>query len=357
VADDETTQAISNWSARGVTTTLHACDITDEAAVSHMLSDIRAIGALKTVIHAAMVLDDALIENLTDERVRIVIEPKAKAAAILDRQTRQDDLDHFILFSSATTLVGNPGQANYVAANGYLEGIARARRRIGLPALAVGFGAISDTGFVARNKEVNERLSKRLGKTGMTAGQALSYLEDYLSCDPGTVETAAVAIADIDMNIARHLKTVAAPLFEVIARSTKAQSLGSDGDMIDLAALVEGKSPEEGEQVIFQLVAAEIAKILRIPASEISPLKVIREVGLDSLMAMELGMSFRQKTGFEIPLSSVTQSTTVGDVSHKLYLKITQHADTGEAPEKAADVTVVDQLAMRHTTPVRAGLQ
>jgi phthiocerol/phenolphthiocerol synthesis type-I polyketide synthase C len=159
------------------------------------------------------------------------------------------------------------------------------------------------------------------------------------------------------MNIARHLKTVAAPLFEVIARSTKAQSLGSDGDMIDLAALVEGKSPEEGEQVIFQLVAAEIAKILRIPASEISPLKVIREVGLDSLMAMELGMSFRQKTGFEIPLSSVTQSTTVGDVSHKLYLKITQHADTGEAAEKAADVTVVDQLAMRHTTPVRAGLQ
>ena len=160
-----------------------------------------------------MVLDDALIENLTDERIRIVVEPKAKAAAILDRLTRQDELDHFILFSSATTLVGNPGQANYVAANGYLEGIARARRRIGLPALAVGFGAISDTGFVARNKEVNELLSKRIGKTGMTAGQALSYVEDYLSRDPGTAETAAVAIAEIDMNIARHLEDgVGAPV-------------------------------------------------------------------------------------------------------------------------------------------------
>ena len=93
---------------------------------THAHANLRAMAPLKTVVHAAMVLDDALIENLTDERNRTVIEPKAKAAAILDQLTRQDDLDHFILFSSATTLVGNPGQANYVAANGYLEGL-RAR--------------------------------------------------------------------------------------------------------------------------------------------------------------------------------------------------------------------------------------
>ena len=357
-ADSETGRAIASWSARGVTTTLHACDITDEAAVSKMLTEIRANGPLKTVIHAAMVLDDALIENLTDERIRIVVEPKAKAAAILDRLTRQDQLDHFILFSSATTLVGNPGQANYVAANGYLEGIARARRRVGLPALAVGFGAISDTGFIARDKQVKELLSKRIGNTGMTAGQALSYVDDYLSRDPGTAEAAAVAIAEIDMNIARHLETVSAPLFELVARSSKAQSLGSDRDRIDLAALVEGKSPEEGELIIFQLVATEIAAILRMPASEISPLKMIRDVGLDSLMAMELGMNFRQKTGFEIPLSGFAQSTTVGDVSRKLYLRVvTQHADFGGVEVKAANVTAVDQLAKRHKAPVKAGLQ
>ena len=94
------------------------------------------------------------------------------------------------------------------------------------------------------------------------------------------------------------------------------------------------------------------------PASEISPLKVIRDVGLDSLMAMELGMNFRQKTGFEIPLSGVTQSTTVGDVSRKLYLKSNPACGHwGSVEEKAANVTVVDQLAKRHKTPVRAGLQ
>jgi acyl transferase domain-containing protein/NADPH:quinone reductase-like Zn-dependent oxidoreductase/acyl carrier protein/short-subunit dehydrogenase len=357
VADEETSAAIRKWAVRGVTTSVYACDITDEAAAAKMLGEIRVDGPLKTVVHAAMVLDDALIENLTESRVRAVVDPKAKAAAIFDRLTRQDELDHLILFSSATTLVGNPGQANYVAANGYLEGLARARRRIGLPALAVGFGAISDTGFLARNTDVNDMLSKRIGKTGMTAAQALAYVEDYIVRDPGTVDAAAVSIAEIDMGMARHLKTVATPLFEVVARSAKTQSAAGDGELIDLVALVEGKSQEEGEHLIFQLVASEIASILRVPASEISPLKVIKDVGLDSLMAMELGMSFRQKTGFEMPLSSVTQSTTVGDVSRKLYLKITQRAGADGGDDKAANTVVVDHLATRHTNPAKANVQ
>ncbi|MDQ6434985.1 type I polyketide synthase [Mesorhizobium sp. LHD-90] len=352
VPDEATTAAMRKWSARGVATSVLACDITDEAAVRRMLDELRAQAPLKTVLHAAMVLDDGLIENLTEARVRAVVEPKAKAAAIFDRLTRQDEIDNFILFSSATTVVGNPGQANYVAANGYLEGLARARRRDGLPGLAIGFGAISDTGFLARNTEVNDILSKRIGKTGMTAAQALAYVEDYMVRDPGTVEAASVAIAEIDLAMARHLKTVATPLFAVVERSAKTQSSAGDGEMIDLVALVEGKSQEEGELLIFQLVAGEIAAILRVPVSDVSPLKVIKDVGLDSLMAMELGMSFRQKTGFEMPLSSVTQSTTVGDVARKLYLKITQRAGT-DGSEKA-DNAVVDHLATRHTNPGKA---
>ena len=93
---------------------------------------------------------------------------------------------------------------------------------------------------------------------------------------------------------------------------------------------------------------------MRIPVGDISPLKVIKDVGFDSLMAMELGMSFRQKTGFEMPLSSVTQSTTVGDVSRKLYLKVTQHSGADGVDDKPADTSIVDTLAARHTTPTGA---
>jgi len=347
--DETTSTAMRNWAAAGIDASVHACDVTDEKAVAELLAQLRAQRPLKTVIHAAMVLDDALITNLNRERYAAVIEPKARGAANLDRLTRSDALDHFILFSSATTLVGNPGQANYVAANGYLEGLARARRAAGLPALAVGFGAIADTGFLARNTEVNELLAKRIGKTALPAMQALDLVADYLCRDPGTVEAAVVAIADIDMGAAQQLRTVDSPLFSVAVRAAKTSVAGGDGETIDLAALVQGKSPEEGEQIVFQLVAAEIAAILRIPATEITPTKIIKEVGLDSLMAMELGMSFKQKTGFEMPLSSVTQSTTVGDVAQKLYAKVTQRVNAAEAAAELPEhLTVLDHLANRH---------
>ncbi|MBX3566731.1 MAG: SDR family NAD(P)-dependent oxidoreductase [Rhizobiaceae bacterium] len=357
-ADEETTAAIARWAGLGVEAIVHGCDVTDEDSVDALLAALRRRGPIRTIVHAAMVLDDALIPNLTPERIRAVVEPKARGAALLDRLSRQDRLDDFILFSSATTLVGNPGQANYVAANGYLEGLARARRRAGLPALAVGFGAISDTGFLARNTEVNELLSKRIGKTAMTATQALGLVADHIERDPGTVEAAVVAIAEIDMSMARHLRTVATPLFEIAARSARAQNSSGDSDQLDLVAMVEGKSPEEGEQLIFQLVAGEIASILRIPVGDVTATKVIKDVGLDSLMAMELGMSFRQKTGFEMPLSSITQSTTVGDVAQKLYQKVTQRADSEpETADHASHASVVDHLAQRHTNPDRTAAQ
>ncbi|MBS3649508.1 SDR family NAD(P)-dependent oxidoreductase [Pseudaminobacter sp. 19-2017] len=355
VADEATTAAMKKWAAQGMTAKLYACDITNESAVGAMLDAIRSDGPLKTVVHAAMVLDDRMIENLTEERVSAVVEPKAKGAAIFDRLARSDQLDNFIMFSSATTLVGNPGQANYVAANGYLEGLAKERRRVGLPALAVGFGAISDTGFLTRNADVNEILSKRIGKTGMTAAQALAYVDDYIARDPGDVDAAVVAIADIDMGMARNLKTVSGPLFEIVARSSRGEVSGADGDTIDLAALVAGKAPEAGEKAIFQLVATEIASILRIPASDISPLKVIKDIGLDSLMAMELGMNFRQKTGFEMPLSSVTQSTTVGDVARKLYQKVVERSEPTQ--QQGVDAMVVDHLAALHANRAQAGAQ
>ncbi len=149
-----------------------------------LLAKLRAVAPLKTVIHAAMVLDDAFISNLNRDRNRPVIDVKAAGAVFLDRLTRQDRLDHFILFSSVTTLVGSPGQGNYVAANGFLEGLARARRAEGLPALAVGFGAIADAGYLARNSEINERLGRRIGKTRCNPRRLWTAWPPIWPCSP-----------------------------------------------------------------------------------------------------------------------------------------------------------------------------
>lgn len=357
LADDETRKALGEWEKKGVLATLHACDITNEMAVETLLGSLRSEGALRGVIHAAMVLDDALLANLTPDRNRPVLDVKIRGAAILDRLTRYDPLEVFLLFSSATTMLGNPGQANYVAANGYLEGLARARRAAGLPGLAVGFGAIADRGFLARNSEVNELLSKRIGKAALKARDALAQVEHYMLADTGKVGAAAVMIAEIDWTAVRMLPIAGQSLFEPLMRHAGSHQALNDGDTIDLRELIKGKSEDEAQAALHALVASEIAAILRVTEDTITPDKVLKDIGLDSLMAMELGMSFQQKTGFDIPLSGVGEGTTVSDVVSRLRDRVMNRG--GEAAESAAasEDQVVSRLVQSHSLQEKKAVQ
>ncbi len=348
VADAETKAAIARWQKLGVTASVHACDVTNREAATELLATLRAEAPIKGIVHAAMVLDDALISNLSRERNHPVIAVKAEGAGIVDALTRGDDLDLFLMFSSATTLVGNPGQSNYVAANGYLEGLARARRAAGLAGLAVGFGAIADTGYLAQNTDVNDLLSKRIGKTALKAQVALDQVEAYIEADPGTVDAATVMISEIDWQAARNLPVARQALFEIVLRSADQHAGGGDGATMDLVAMIEGKSAQDAEQVLFDVVASEIAAILRVSKDTISRNKVLKEIGLDSLMAVELGMSFQQNTGFDMPLSGVADTTTVGDVARKLYEKVSKRDQGGDEEADAGDHKLVAELAQRH---------
>jgi acyl transferase domain-containing protein/NADPH:quinone reductase-like Zn-dependent oxidoreductase/acyl carrier protein/short-subunit dehydrogenase len=351
IADDATSKAIEKWARAGVVASVHACDVTNEASLGELMSTLRSVAPIKGVIHAAMVLDDALLSNLTDERNRPVVDVKVRGAELLDRLTAEDDLELFLLFSSATTMLGNPGQANYVMANGFLEGLARKRRAQGKKALAVGFGAIADTGFLARNAEVNEMLSKRIGKTAMKARDALEQVERYLVGDTGSINDAAVMIAEVDWSAVRMLSIANHALFETAMRAAGSQQSTADGDRVDLEELIRGKSVDEAQVLLHQVVAAEIATILRVTEDSITPEKVLKDVGLDSLMAMELGMSFQQKTGFDIPLSGVGEDTTVSDVVTRLRERVSKR--NGEE-EVAPEDQVLDRLVKSHSTQQKA---
>lgn len=349
-ANEETAAAIAEWVRLGVDVSTHACDVTDEAALGALLDALRARAPLRGVLHAAMVLDDAMLVNLNRERNRPVIEVKAKGAELLDRLTQDDELTEFLLFSSITTLIGNPGQANYVAGNGFLEGVARARRMRGQPAIAAGFGAITDKGYLANNKMAHGLLAKHLGKFALTAREALDKLGEYIAADPGTVDAACVTIGDVNIGTAKALKIVSSPLFDTLMRLSGEGGASLTDDEVDLVGLIQGKSPKEGEQVVFDLVASEIAATLRVPVAEISRTRIIREIGIDSLMAMELGMNFQQKTNFDLPLTNLTETTTVGEISHKLYLRV---SGTTEGEDQSQDVAIVEQLVERHVAGPR----
>src|SRR5262249_45707131 len=181
-ASPEAQRLIPELQAMGVVVRAEPCDVADFGALRHVFAtmppDFPPVGG---VMHAAMVMADSIIANLSAEQLQDVLRPKVLGAEHLDRLTRGFPLDYFILFSSVTTFIGAPGQGSYVAANAYMEGLARRRRSEGLPANAIAWGPISDTGVLARHPNLRVSFARRAGAASMTAREALDLMAETLS--------------------------------------------------------------------------------------------------------------------------------------------------------------------------------
>src|ERR1700731_153696 len=138
-----------------------------------------------------MVIDDAPIVSLTRERVRSVMAPKAHGAWLLHESTRDFDLDCFVMFSSVSSIFGNPAQGSYGAANAFLDSLAHHRRASGLPALTVNWGVLGGAGYVARNKRVSEFLARQ-GTTELSPREVTTLLESALTAYSSQVITISV---------------------------------------------------------------------------------------------------------------------------------------------------------------------
>ncbi|MXN67238.1 SDR family NAD(P)-dependent oxidoreductase [Stappia sp. GBMRC 2046] len=336
-ASDATKAAIDELEAMGAQVHARECDVTSESAVAQSLEEARkSLPPIRGVFHTAMVIEDVLMANLEHEALSKVLAPKVRGAQILDRLTAKDPLDHFVLFSSATTLVGNPGQANYVAANGYLEGLARSRRAKGLPALAVSWGAISDAGYLARNSEVSDLLARKLGRHALTAREALDGLFDLMGRPQDEVGLAAAGYARIDWQAARRdLKLLSTPLVDLLALNDADEAGASDGE-IDLAGMVESLSDKEANTLVTGLLAKEIGKILRVSADEIDAKRPLSDIGMDSLMALELRMGAERQLGVDIPLMSLANGTTLADISAKVLASVKGGEDSSAGLSREA---------------------
>ncbi len=345
---EEAVAAVKELEAAGVTVKAAACDVADKTATEALIAEIMAeMPPLRGVLHTAMVLDDALIANLDKDRIEKVLAPKIAGARNLDQLTRDLDIDLFVMFSSATTIVGNPGQANYVAANGYLEALARERRAAGLAGLAIAWGAIADAGYLARNTDVNEMLSRKLGRHALGAREALDGLGALLMHSPD----AAVAYARIDWASARkELALLSTPLFGDLASDIDADT-GDGGAEIDVHALIEGLDRGKAVETVAKLLAGEIARILRLPAEEVDRHRPLAEIGMDSLMALELRMAAEQRLGIDIPLMSIANGATLADISGRVTSRVLgEEGDSGVSAE-------METIAQQHIDEATAESQ
>jgi acyl transferase domain-containing protein/NADPH:quinone reductase-like Zn-dependent oxidoreductase/acyl carrier protein len=301
---------LAEFAAAGVDARAYAADVSDEAAVGQVLAAIRADQApLGGAVHAAVAMDDALLGQLDAGRFARAMAPKLAGADTLDRLTRDDPVDLFLLFSSVTTAFGNPGQGNYVAANSAIEAVAERRRALGLPALAVQWGPIGDAGYLARETQVSSVLARQLGNAHMTAAEALDTLPALLAAGRATVGMAAIRWGALKGSLA----LLDAPQFQEL----DAAAIDAAAD-VDLAAMLAECSPAEAQARVTGMLVEEVARIMKLAPDRIEPQRPLAEFGMDSLMAVELRLAVEQRFGVTIPLLALSEGATLGAMAGRI---------------------------------------
>jgi acyl transferase domain-containing protein/NADPH:quinone reductase-like Zn-dependent oxidoreductase/NAD(P)-dependent dehydrogenase (short-subunit alcohol dehydrogenase family)/acyl carrier protein len=328
---DDAKAVLADFAARGVKVLVETCDVADRRAVEKLFEKMHTrMPPVAGVIHAAMVLEDALIANLDADQLDRVLRPKVKGAVNLDLATRGLSLDYFVLFSSVTTLIGNPGQGSYVAANGFMEGLARRRRQEGLPALAIGWGPISNVGIVAQNKKLQKSLQVRSGVRGLVAREALDLMAEAIEQSGDAPNLAVVTIASNEWTLAGdRLRVLRSPTYAAVIRDEGAHG-DSSVSTLDLRSLVATEDLETVRRKVADRIVSELARVLHAREEDISRVRPLSEIGVDSLMALELNMNLKEAFGIEIPLSNSAGSMTVAALAEEMIAQVNLDASRDE---------------------------
>ncbi|KUO07943.1 hypothetical protein AQJ58_33900 [Streptomyces sp. DSM 15324] len=295
--------------ALGAEVTVEACDVSDRTALAALLAAVPAAHPVTAVVHTAGVLDDGLLTSLTPERLATVFDAKATAAAHLHELTRDLDLSAFVVFSSAAGLLGNPGQATYAAANTFLDALARHRRAAGLPATSLAWGPWERFGgMTAALDPAHTARTAAQGVVPLSAERGLSLF------DAGTAAGPALLLA---MRLdARALRSRAEagelpPMLRALVRVTVRRGAAGEGGGFArrLAALPRARR----HRALAELVTGQVAAILGYDSTDlVGSDKPFKELGFDSLAAVNLRNRLGQETGLRLPATLVYDHPTSG---------------------------------------------
>ena len=314
-AAPEAAATIARLAAKGAVGTAYAVDGTDFAAMESLFADIDRSGApVRGVIHSAMVLDDAALSDLTPDRFAAALAPKMVTGQVLDRLTRERSLDLFVIFSSVTAMFGIPGQTNYAAGNLYLEALVRARRQAGLPGLAVAWGAIGETGYVAREVR-SEEVRERLGVHPLLLEDAFAALDDLLARD-----AEVVAVGQYDwQRIQKILFSINTPRLAAF----RTASIGvSEQDAEDLAQILRELPENEALTMLEDVTARLLSEIFRTAPDRLDRNRSLQEMGMDSLMAVELQVVLGRQFGCDIPVMEVVTTGGIRDLARLVATRL-----------------------------------
>jgi polyketide synthase 7 len=309
-----------------------ACDAADRGAVAELLAALPDRYPLTGVIHAAGVLDDAVIASLTDERIDTVLRAKVDAAWNLHELTQDLNLSAFVVFSSMAGIVGAPGQGNYAAANSFLDGLAAYRRGRGLAGLSVAWGLWEQAS--AMTQHLGDRDKARMSRVGLaplSSPQALELFDTALLADRPVVVATRLDQRALTANSA----ALPALLSQLAARPSRRVIDEIDTTTVSMTGLVtrlNGLSAEQRRRELVELVCSNAATVLGHPSTaDVGPERAFQDLGFDSLTAVELRNRLKASTGLTLSPTLIFDYPTPAALA--------DHLDT----QLAAAPTAIDQ--------------
>ncbi|MFJ8630375.1 SDR family NAD(P)-dependent oxidoreductase [Streptomyces sp. NPDC093568] len=289
----------------GARVRVEACDVSDRAALAAVLDGVELSG----VVHAAGVLDDGLVADLTPERLAGVLAAKAESAVHLHELTAGRDLSAFVLFSSFAGVVGNAGQAAYSAANNVLDALAVARRAEGLPAVSLAWG-MWEAGMGGRLAQADVARLRRGGLPPLAAREALALLDAALVVNepnavPVALRTSALAAGGRVPFVLRGLVPAAGRRWGVAASGAAASGGG-------LRERLRGLGSVERDRAVLDAVLTEVAGVLgHASAGAVDASRAFKELGFDSLTAVDLRNRLNSATGLQLPATLIFDHPTI----------------------------------------------
>lgn len=309
----EAKQTVEQLRKAGVVVKEACIDVTHHEQLNTLIQECsQEMPPLKGVIHSAMVLNDGLISQLNDDSVLKVMQPKIEGCLNLHDCTKNCPLDFFVLFSSISSIVGNPGQANYAAANAFLDSFTHYRKSQHLPSLTINWGALK-TGALVRDSKVADYLHQQ-GITVLPIDKALAMLEQAIcagECHLGIV----------DMNWNKMMKSRS-----VIGQSSIfsefVESNGEDDSTTYFNKQLEGLDETSQLTIIISALKEMIGKIVKMEPEQLDEGARLNTLGVDSLMAMELHTLMEFKLGIRIPSMELMKGPSIRQLANLILREV-----------------------------------